>query len=75
MMLLEIFKLIMQVILLYLAEPWLMIPRLARAVVVYAVQKVYLRTSQQLRSLGREAKARVHSDFLETVGNRPCCFG
>lgn len=37
-------------------------------VLVYAVQRVYLRTSRQLRLLELEARAGVVSDFVECVG-------
>lgn len=38
-------------------------------VVVYVVQKVYLRTSRQLRFIELESRAAVFSSFLESVGN------
>lgn len=38
------------------------------AAVVYVVQKVYLRTSRQLRFLELESRSAVYSSFLETVG-------
>lgn len=37
------------------------------AVVIYIVQKVYLRTSRQLRFLELESRSAVYSSFLETV--------
>lgn len=38
---------------------------------VYVVQKVYLRTSRQLRILELESRAGVFSNFLESVGTQP----
>lgn len=37
------------------------------ATIIYFVQKIYLRTSRQLRVLEIEAKASVYSTFVETV--------
>ncbi len=37
------------------------------AMVVYVVQKVYLRTSRQLRLLELESQSAVYTSFLETV--------
>jgi ATP-binding cassette, subfamily C (CFTR/MRP), member 1 len=36
-------------------------------VAIYLVQKIYLRTSRQLRLLDLEAKSAVYSSFLESV--------
>ncbi|KAM0171092.1 hypothetical protein ACHAPF_008462 [Botrytis cinerea] len=63
----EIFKLLMQVILLFVAQKWLTVSLPACMLVVYVVQKVYLRTSRQLRFLELEARAGVFSSFLESV--------
>ncbi|OAR05734.1 hypothetical protein LLEC1_03461 [Akanthomyces lecanii] len=41
------------------------------AVVVYFVQRVYLRTSRQLRVLDLEAKASLYSGFHETIDGLP----
>lgn len=41
------------------------------AIVVYFVQKVYLRTSRQLRVLDLEAKATLYSGFHETIDGLP----
>ncbi|KAJ8063871.1 hypothetical protein OCU04_007725 [Sclerotinia nivalis] len=63
----QIFKLSMQVMLLFVAQKWLAVSLPACMVVVYVVQKVYLRTSRQLRFLELEARAEVFSSFLESV--------
>lgn len=57
----------MQIILLCVAERWLAVSLPVCMLVVYVVQKVYLRTSRQLRFLELEARAEVFSSFLETV--------
>ncbi|KAH2730483.1 hypothetical protein KXW10_003226, partial [Aspergillus fumigatus] len=63
----EIFKLLMQVILLCMAEKWLTMSLPACMLLVYVVQKVYLRTSRQLRFLELESRAGVFLNFLECV--------
>lgn len=63
----ELFKLIMQAILLYVAEKWLALTLPACLLLVYFVQKVYLRTSRQLRFLELESRATLFSSFLESV--------
>jgi hypothetical protein len=57
----------MQIILLYVAEKWLALSLPACILLVYVVQKAYLRTSRQLRFLELESRAGVFSNFLETV--------
>ena len=57
----------MQIILLFAAQKWLAVSLPACMLVVYVVQKVYLRTSRQLRFLELEAGAEVFSSFLESV--------
>ncbi|KAJ3575139.1 hypothetical protein NPX13_g4135 [Xylaria arbuscula] len=63
----QVSKLLMQVILLCIAGKWLVVSLPACIAVVYVIQKVYLRTSRQLRLLELEARAGVFSSFLETV--------
>jgi ATP-binding cassette subfamily C (CFTR/MRP) protein 1 len=58
----------MQVVVLCMAEKWLTMLFPACMLLVYLVQKVYLRTSRQLRYLELEARASVFSSFLESVG-------
>lgn len=64
---LEIFKLLVQAVLLSLAQKWLLLSLPAVLAVVYIVQKVYLRTSRQLRFLELESRAVTFSSFLESV--------
>ncbi|KAJ9155467.1 p-loop containing nucleoside triphosphate hydrolase [Pleurostoma richardsiae] len=61
----QVFKLTVQAVLLFLAQKWLVVSLPAVLAVVYVVQKIYLRTSRQLRFLELEAKAAVFSSFLE----------
>ncbi|KAI0555381.1 putative ABC transporter [Xylaria curta] len=63
----QIFKLLMQIVLLCVAEKWLALSLSICMVVVYVVQKVYLQTSRQLRFLELEARAGVFSSFLESI--------
>ncbi|GIJ90521.1 hypothetical protein Asppvi_009478 [Aspergillus pseudoviridinutans] len=63
----QIFKLLMQIILLCMAEKWLAVSLPASMLLVYVVQKVYLRTSRQLRSLELESRAGVFLSFLECI--------
>ncbi|KAI1499120.1 putative ABC transporter [Biscogniauxia marginata] len=63
----QIFKLLMQIILLCMAQKWLAVSLPACALLVYAVQKVYLQTSRQLRFLELQSRAGVFSSFLETI--------
>ncbi|KAI1763558.1 putative ABC transporter [Hypoxylon sp. FL1150] len=63
----QIYKLFMQIILLFTAQKWLALSLPICMLVVYIVQKVYLRTSRQLRFLELESRAAVFSNFLETV--------
>ncbi|KAK1831127.1 ABC transporter, partial [Podospora conica] len=63
----EVFKLIMQTIVLFMAQRWLSLSLPVCALVLYVVQKIYLRTSRQLRFLELESRAAVFSSFLESV--------
>ncbi|PQE27280.1 hypothetical protein CJF32_00000248 [Rutstroemia sp. NJR-2017a WRK4] len=63
----QICKLFAQIILLFFAQKWLAVSLPACMLVVYIVQKVYLRTSRQLRFLELEARAGVFSSFLESI--------
>ncbi|KAG2005232.1 hypothetical protein GB937_008929 [Aspergillus fischeri] len=63
----QIFKLLMQIILLYMAEKWLAVSLPACMLLVYVIQKVYLRTSRQLRFLELESRAGVFLSFLECI--------
>ncbi|CAG8955431.1 hypothetical protein HYFRA_00010296 [Hymenoscyphus fraxineus] len=63
----QIFKLMMQAALLFVAQKWLALSLPACILVVYIIQKIYLRTSRQLRFLELESRAAVFSSFLECV--------
>ncbi|RAH84629.1 putative ABC transporter [Aspergillus japonicus CBS 114.51] len=63
----QIFKLLMQIALLCIADKWLAVSLPACGLLVYFVQKVYLRTSRQLRLLELESRAGVFSSFLESI--------
>ncbi|KAI0430891.1 putative ABC transporter [Xylaria sp. FL1042] len=63
----QILKLLMQIIILCMAEKWLAGYLPVCVIVVYIVQKVYLRTSRQLRFLELQSQAGVFSSFLESI--------
>ncbi|KAI5860382.1 putative ABC transporter [Durotheca rogersii] len=63
----QIFKLLMQAALLLMAQKYLALSLPACVVLVYVIQKVYLRTSRQLRFLELESRAAVFSSFLESA--------
>lgn len=58
----------MQAALLFSVQKPLLITLPFCALIVYFVQRIYLRTSRQLRFLELESKSAVYSSFLETVG-------
>lgn len=64
---LEIFKLVVQISLLLVAQKLLALTLPICVLTVYLVQKVYLRTSRQLRLLELESQSAVYSSFLESV--------
>ncbi|KAH7028788.1 ABC transporter type 1, transmembrane domain-containing protein [Microdochium trichocladiopsis] len=63
----QIFKLLVQTVVLFSVQRlmWISLPMCAAT--VYVIQKGYLRTSRQLRFLELETKAFVFSDFLDLV--------
>ncbi|RFU26545.1 hypothetical protein B7463_g9807, partial [Scytalidium lignicola] len=63
----QICKLLAQTIVLFITQKWLVLSFPACIAVVYIVQRVYLRTSRQLRFLELESRAAVFSSILETV--------
>ncbi|KAI0381939.1 ABC transporter [Hypomontagnella monticulosa] len=63
----QVFKLLVQVIVLFVAQKLLALTLPICLIIVYIVQKVYLRSSRQLRLLGLESRSIVLTDFLETV--------
>ncbi|THY47850.1 hypothetical protein D6C97_07847 [Aureobasidium pullulans] len=63
----QIFKLVMQCSLLLTSQKLLVFALPIHAIFIYIVQKVYLRTSRQIRYLELESRSAVYSSFLETV--------
>ncbi|KAI1179905.1 putative ABC transporter [Nemania sp. FL0916] len=63
----QVLKLVMQVILLCIAQKWLAVSLPVCGLVLYVVQKIYLRTSRQLRFLELQSRAGVFSSFLESM--------
>lgn len=63
----EIFKLLAQVLLLCVAQGRLALSLPVCGSLVWIIQKVYLRTSRQLRFLELESRAAVLSSFIESV--------
>lgn len=63
----QAFKLLVQACLIFASQPLMTLSLPFSIVIVYIVQKVYLRTSRQLRILELESRAAVFSSFLETV--------
>lgn len=63
----QTYKLLAQIVLLYTAQQWLWLSLPVCFLVVYGIQKVYLRTSRQLRFLDLESRGAVFSSFLESV--------
>ncbi|KAG5785091.1 hypothetical protein H9Q73_001249 [Fusarium xylarioides] len=63
----QVFKLMVQATLLFSAQRLLTATLPICILVVYVVQRVYLRTSRQLRLLQLESQSAVYSSFLESV--------
>ncbi|KAK3301707.1 P-loop containing nucleoside triphosphate hydrolase protein [Chaetomium strumarium] len=63
----QVFKLLAQVLLLSMAQKRLALSLPVCGSLVWIIQKVYLRTSRQLRFLELESRAAVLSSFLESV--------
>ncbi|KAK4444468.1 ATP-binding cassette-containing protein [Podospora aff. communis PSN243] len=63
----QIFKLLVQIIFLFAAQKVLTLSLPLCVAIVYIVQRVYLRTSRQLRLLDLESQSAVYSSFLESV--------
>ncbi|KAI1078186.1 ABC transporter [Whalleya microplaca] len=67
----QIFKLVVQVVLLFIAQKMLTFTLPICLVVLYVVQKVYLRTSRQLRLLELETRSGLLTSLLETIDGLP----
>lgn len=63
----QVFKLLVQACLIFASQPLMTLSLPFSVAIVYIVQKVYLRTSRQLRILELESRAAVFSNFLETI--------
>ncbi|KAK0620994.1 P-loop containing nucleoside triphosphate hydrolase protein [Immersiella caudata] len=63
----QIFKLLVQTVLLFSAQKLMTLTLPLCVVTIYFVQKIYLRTSRQLRFLDLESQSEVYSSFLESV--------
>jgi uncharacterized membrane protein YgcG len=63
----EICKMIVQIVVLTLVQKPVVMTLPLCVVVVYFVQKYYLRTSRQLRVMELEARSALYSGFYETV--------
>ncbi|KAK1564091.1 P-loop containing nucleoside triphosphate hydrolase protein [Colletotrichum navitas] len=63
----QVFKLSVQIGLLYSTQKFMTLTLPLCTVAVYLVQKAYLRTSRQLRLLDLESQSAVYSSFLEAV--------
>jgi ATP-binding cassette subfamily C (CFTR/MRP) protein 1 len=63
----QIFKILMQCSLLLASQRLLVFTLPIYCFFIYIIQKVYLRTSRQLRYLELESRSAVYSSFLETV--------
>ncbi|KAF4437176.1 hypothetical protein FACUT_5830 [Fusarium acutatum] len=63
----QVFKLLVQVALLFSAQRLMTATLPLCVLVVYVVQRVYLRISRQLRLLQLESQSAVYSSFLESV--------
>ncbi|KAF5626828.1 drug facilitator PEP5 [Fusarium tjaetaba] len=73
----QVFKLLVQATLLFSAQKLLAATLPICILVVYVVQRVYLRISRQLRLLQLESQSAVYSSFLESVEGVVSirCFG
>ncbi|KAF1994323.1 hypothetical protein P154DRAFT_585907 [Amniculicola lignicola CBS 123094] len=63
----QIFKLTFQTVLLFSAQKLMTLTLPLCIFILYFVQKVYLRTSRQLRLLDLESQSAVYASFLESV--------
>ncbi|KAK2012789.1 P-loop containing nucleoside triphosphate hydrolase protein [Colletotrichum eremochloae] len=63
----QVFKLLVQVVLLFSAQKLLATTLPLCLVTVYLIQRIYLRTSRQLRLLDLESQSAVYSSFMESV--------
>uniref|UniRef100_A0A093UM12 Multidrug resistance-associated protein 1 n=1 Tax=Talaromyces marneffei PM1 TaxID=1077442 RepID=A0A093UM12_TALMA len=62
----QIFKLLMQLVLLLSVQPIMVVTVPSCFMSVYFIQKIYLRTSRQLRFLDLESRSQLYTSFLDT---------
>ncbi|KOS44277.1 hypothetical protein ACN38_g4800 [Penicillium nordicum] len=63
----QIFKLLMQLVLLLKIRPMMSLTVPVCAICVYFIQRIYLRTSRQLRFLELESKSSLFTNFIDTA--------
>lgn len=63
----EVFKLLMQAIILFVVRPNMAITLPLVWVCMYFIQRVYLRTSRQLRFIDIESNSGLYTSFFQTV--------
>uniref|UniRef100_A0A093V2I6 Multidrug resistance-associated protein 1 n=1 Tax=Talaromyces marneffei PM1 TaxID=1077442 RepID=A0A093V2I6_TALMA len=63
----QIFKLLMQLVLLLSVQPIMVVTVPSCFMSVYFIQKIYLRTSRQLRFLDLESRSQLYTSFLDTT--------
>ncbi|EHA21730.1 hypothetical protein ASPNIDRAFT_138704, partial [Aspergillus niger ATCC 1015] len=63
----QIFKLLMQVALIVYVQPVMLVTIPPCYILVYLIQKVYLRTSRQLRFLDLDSRSQLYTNFLDTT--------
>ncbi|OOQ83629.1 putative multidrug resistance protein [Penicillium brasilianum] len=63
----QIFKLLMQGIILFAVQPTMAMTLPFCSIFVYFIQRVYLRTSRQLRFMDLESKSILYASFIDTV--------
>lgn len=69
------FEVVGMAIVITLASPYIAIGYAPLLAALYRVQKLYLRTSRQLRLLDLEAKSPLYSHFLDTITGLPTIRG
>ncbi|KAJ5649270.1 P-loop containing nucleoside triphosphate hydrolase protein [Penicillium longicatenatum] len=63
----QAFKLLAHILLLFVAQTYMLLTSPVLVVVIYAIQKIYLFTSRQLRWLSMEANSLPSNNILDTV--------
>ncbi|PIG88393.1 multidrug resistance protein [Aspergillus arachidicola] len=63
----QIFKLLMQAIVLFTVQPVMASTLPFCAICIYFIQRIYLRTSRQLRFIDLESRSELYTNIVETV--------